>query len=117
MRRLAALIMILLLATPVAAQQQRLQVVTPTAKEAGLRPSEPAAEPPALDFSVPGTGSTLSPGLAFTRPLDSTAGSQRGTRTASQCRTACAQSHYFCLAEEEEISCNPRWSRCVAGCS
>lgn len=117
MRRLAVLVLVLLLATPVAAQQKRLQVVTPTAKEAGLRPSEPAAEAPPMDFSVPGTGSTLPPGLAFTRPLESTAGGLRGTRSASQCRTACAQSHYFCLAEEEEISCNPRWSRCVAGCS
>ena len=117
MRRFAIPVLVLLLASPVAAQQKRLQVVTPTAKEAGLRPTEPAREAPPLDFSVAGGGSTLPAGLAFTRPLNSTASGSPATRDASQCRTACAQSHYFCLAEEEEISCNPRWARCVAGCS
>jgi len=117
MRRLAVLTLVLLFASPVAAQQKRIEVVAPTAKAAGLRPSEPAAEAPALDFSIPGGGQALPASLAFTRPLDSTASGSRATRNASQCRTACAQSHYFCLAEEEEISCNPRWARCVAGCS
>lgn len=123
MRRLAALVLILALATPATAQQKRLQVVaTPTAAEAGLRGGEPPAEaepeaPPPLDFSVGGATGGLPAGLAFTRPLDSTATTGGGTRSPSQCRTACAQSYYFCLAEEDEASCNPRWSRCVAGCS
>ena len=123
MRRLAALVLILALATPATAQQKRLQVVAaPTAAEAGLRGGEPPAEaepeaPPPLDFSIGGGTGGLPAGLAFTRPLDSTASTGGGTRSPSQCRTACAQSYYFCLAEEDEASCNPRWSRCVAGCS
>lgn len=125
MRRLAALFLILALATPATAQQKRLQVVvTPTAAEAGLRGGGQSAEaeaepeaPPPLDFSAGGATGGLPAGLAFTRPLDSTASTGGGTRSPSQCRTACAQSYYFCLAEEDEASCNPRWSRCVAGCS
>lgn len=121
MRRLAILALILLLASPAGAQQTRLRAGQgPTAEEAGLRSSQPAAEaPPApvLDFSLPGAASALPASLAFTRPLESTATGGQKTANGSQCRTSCAQSHYFCLAAEDEQTCNPQWSRCVAGCS
>ena len=123
MRRLAAIAVVLLLATPAGAQGGRLRLVTPpTAAEAGLKGAEPKAEEPAeeapqLDFSVQGRPTGLPAGLAFTRPLLSTAAGAPGTRNASQCRTACAQSRYFCLAEAEEETCSPQWARCVAGCS
>ncbi len=120
MRRLI-LIAALLLASPAGAQGGKLRVIKPpTAAGAGLKgPAEtPVPEaPPELDFSVQGRSTGLPAGLAFTRPLASTAGGSAGSRTASQCRTACAQSRYFCLAEAEEATCSPPWARCVAGCS
>ena len=120
MRRLAALALVLLLATPAGAQGGKLRQVT--AAEAGLKGAEPTVEEPApeaplLDFSAQGRPTSLPAGLAFTRPLASTAAGSVGSNTASQCRTRCAQSRYFCLAEAEEETCSPLWARCVAGCS
>ena len=121
MRRLAAFALVLLLASPAGAQGGKLRLVTPpTAAQAGLKGPEvnpPAAEAPQLDFSVQGRPTSLPAGLAFTRPLASTASGSAGSNTASQCRTRCAQSRYFCLAEAEEETCSPQWARCVAGCS
>lgn len=123
MRRLAVIALALLLATPAGAQGGKLRTVTPpTAAEAGLKGTapkveEPAEEAPPLDFSVQGRTTGLPAGLAFTRPLLSTATGSPGARNASQCRTRCAQSRYFCLAEADEETCSPQWARCVAGCS
>jgi hypothetical protein len=113
MRRLAVLLLILSLASPATAQQRRIQSAEPTAAEAGLRGAEggAASPPPASQAYTPPAG------LAFTRPLDSTSAFGPRGRTPSQCRTACAQSYYFCLADEDEQSCNPRWARCSAGCA
>jgi hypothetical protein len=36
--------------------------------------------------------------------------------TADQCRTACAQDYYFCLAENEIQDCAPAWSQCRLAC-
>jgi hypothetical protein len=33
-----------------------------------------------------------------------------------QCRLACAQPYYFCLAGENAVICPDAWSRCVAAC-
>lgn len=122
MRRFAVFALVVMLASPVAAQGGKMrQVAAPTASEAGLRGPEATAveepAPPPLDFTVQGRPTSLPAGLAFTRPLASTASGSAGSRTASQCRTACAQSRYFCLAEAEEETCSPQWARCVAGCS
>lgn len=123
MRRLAAFALVLMLASPAGAQGGKLrQVAAPTAAQAGLKGAEPKAEEPApqapsYDFSVPDRAAGLPPGLAFTRPLTSTATGSAVSGAASQCRTRCAQSRYFCLAEGEEEFCSPQWARCVAGCS
>lgn len=123
MRRFAVFAAVLLLASPAGAQGGKLrQVAPPTAAQAGLKGAEASAEDPAptapaLDFAVQGRPTGLPAGLAFTRPLASTASGSAGSRTASQCRTSCAQSRYFCLAEAEEETCSPQWARCVAGCS
>lgn len=122
MRRLAALFLVLILATPAGAQGGKLrQVAAPTAAQAGLKGAEPApepeAEPPQLDFSVQGRGTSLPAGLAFTRPLASTASGSAVSNGASQCRSRCAQSRYFCLAEADDEICSPQWARCAAGCS
>ena len=37
--------------------------------------------------------------------------------TAEQCRTACAQADYFCLAENEVSDCAPAWSQCRLACN
>lgn len=118
MRRIAALALVLLLATPAGAQGGR--VSPPTAAEVGLKGGEPAAaapEAPLLDFSVQNRQTGLPAGLAFTRPLASTASGSAASVNAGQCRGRCAQSRYFCLAEAEEETCSPQWARCVAGCS
>lgn len=122
MRRLAILAAALLLATSASAQGKLRQVAPPTAAQAGLKgaeaPAEEAAvEAPQLDFSVQNRTTSLPAGLAFTRPLASTDGGSAGSRTVYQCRTSCAQSRYFCLAESEDEVCSPQWARCVAGCS
>ena len=122
MRRLAIIALALLIASPAGAQSKKIVVIkAPTAAEAGLRgaavPAEEVPAAPALDFSISNSSSSLPPSLAFTRPLASTASAGAGTRTPAQCRAACAQSHYFCLAAEDEQTCNPQWSRCVSGCS
>lgn len=122
MRRLALIAAALLLATSASAQGKLRAVTPPTAAEAGLKGAapkaeEPAPEAPLLDFSVQGRPTGLPAGLAFTRPLASTASGSAGSRTAAQCRTRCAQSRYFCLSEADEEVCSPQWARCVAGCS
>ncbi|MDH4385162.1 MAG: hypothetical protein QE280_06945 [Caulobacter sp.] len=101
------------LSGPVLAQAQQAAPSAASAGQAGLRGS-----------TSPVPGALRSPrsrgpaaGLAFTRPLASTASAGAEGRTASQCRTRCAQSYYFCLAASDNISCNGRWARCTAGCS
>lgn len=37
--------------------------------------------------------------------------------SADQCRAACAQSYYFCLAENEVQDCAPAWSQCRLACA
>jgi hypothetical protein len=124
MRRLAVLALVLLLASPAGAQSSKLRFVEPpTASKAGLKGAQeakeeaPEVEAPSYDFTVSAQASDLPPSLAFTRPLPGTDGGSAGSRTAAQCRTACAQSRYFCLAEADEETCSPHWARCVAGCS
>lgn len=36
---------------------------------------------------------------------------------AQQCRMACAQTYYFCLAGMDADECASSWSQCRAGCS
>jgi hypothetical protein len=95
------------LAGPVLAQQ----AAPASASQAGLRGSAASAARP------PRSPRNTAAGLAFTRPLASTAATGAEGRPASQCRTRCAQSYYFCLAASDDTSCNARWARCAAGCS
>ncbi|MDB5472305.1 MAG: hypothetical protein JWR84_3865 [Caulobacter sp.] len=123
MRRLAVIAAVLLLASPAGAQGGKLRLVKPpTAAEAGLKGGapkveEPAPEAPLLDFSVQGRPTSPPASLAFTRPLASTSSGSAASGAASQCRSRCAQSRYFCLAEAEEETCSPQWARCAASCS
>ena len=101
------------LSGPVLAQAQQAAPSPASAGQAGLR--GPAAPGAAIIRSPRSRGPAA--GLAFTRPLASTASAGAEGRTASQCRTRCAQSYYFCLAASDDVSCNARWARCTAGCS
>jgi hypothetical protein len=35
----------------------------------------------------------------------------------AECRAACAQTRYFCLAGDQGDDCGGRWSQCVVGCN
>lgn len=104
MRHLAAcLIVSLALAAPAAAQQGRITVVEPV-RDAALR--GPVGAPPApTEEAAP---------LLLPLPLQPTSIASTPA-SGSQCRTACSQQYYFCLAGEDE-RCPQYWSRCVSGC-
>lgn len=36
--------------------------------------------------------------------------------SADQCRAACAQRYYFCIAEAEIETCSPAWAQCRNKC-
>jgi len=119
MRAFWPLLLCLILAGPALARQDQAAPKSgqqASAAQAGLRGAAPARTPgaPPLRSS---SSRNLSAGLAFTRPLASTASAGAAGRPAGQCRTRCAQSLYFCLAASDDISCNARWARCTAGCS
>ncbi len=33
-----------------------------------------------------------------------------------QCRSGCAQSLYFCIAQDDAEQCAPRWTQCLTAC-
>ena len=43
--------------------------------------------------------------------------SSRVGGAAQQCRMACAQTYYFCLAGNQSDDCPTTWSQCRSGCS
>lgn len=100
MRGLLALGVVLILAGSAMAQEKRISVVAPDAAKAGLRgPTDGTPEPvqaPAPILPLP-----VAPPAPQPDP--------------SACRTACAQSYYFCLSGADD-QCPARWSQCVSGC-
>jgi hypothetical protein len=38
------------------------------------------------------------------------------TPSSEQCRATCAQTYYFCLSENEQADCAPRWGQCRLAC-
>jgi hypothetical protein len=117
-RSLAFLFLSLLVAAPAAAQEKRAKpttVIRPSPL-AGLRS---AAAPEALAAR---TGRTLTapPPLASpvatpiaTLPLPFTPQASE----PGQCRMACAQSYYFCLAGDDAETCAPSWGQCLSSCT
>ncbi|MFA7264685.1 MAG: hypothetical protein WC068_16845 [Caulobacter sp.] len=107
MRRLVAcLLLSLTLAAPAAAQQGRIDPDPPSLDQAALKgavgvvpqaASMPDETPPLLPPPVQPTGLAES------------------SVSGSQCRLACSQTYYFCLAGEDD-RCPQYWSRCVSGC-
>lgn len=101
MRLVLLTLMALTLAGSAAAQEKRISVVAPAAAKAGLRGPETAADRP----GDAGTQAVLPlPVAAPAASVDTAA-----------CRTACAQSYYFCLSGADD-QCPVRWSQCLGGC-
>ena len=123
MRRLLLPILLIALAAPAGAQQRSKLIIppAPTAKEAGLRGEAEAAKTKAAAEAAPAPMRRPAPQpldnpSPLTPPLASTALGSGGALAAPQCRTACAQTYYFCQNSGDE-QCGVRWGRCVNSCS
>lgn len=129
MRR--ALILLLLLSLPLAGAelaraqtapagpQGRLSGTRPDAGALGLRGAE-ALAPAAADQEQPQDGPQVEPSADFDlRPLGggvAPLASLPPLPDARQCRLACAQDYYFCLAGDASEECPQAWGQCRLGC-
>lgn len=103
MRRAALLLLAfcLVLAAPAGAQQKgKLSVVAPPPAKSALRGGQAAAAPPAAEVL----------------PLPAYGLSTAAARNPGQCRLACAQRYYFCLAADAADECPQTWGQCRAAC-
>ncbi len=98
MRGLFVIVMVLALAGSASAQEKRIAVVAPDANKARLRGPEGAAPEPEAPLPL------IIPTAPAAPPVDTSA-----------CRTACAQSYYFCLSGADD-QCPVRWGQCVNNC-
>jgi hypothetical protein len=121
-RPLAFLFLALLVAAPAAAQEKRskpTKVIRPSPL-AGLRSAaapdflaartgrSPTAPPPlASPVATPIATLALPLALPFTPQANE----------PGQCRIACAQSYYFCLAGDDAETCAPSWGQCLSTCT
>jgi hypothetical protein len=113
MRRPAPLILLLGVATLLMAaasddQAHRPQITVPqnTPTPPGLRgPESPTRATPLARVTITQVRSHPLPAIAAPPAID-----------PLQCRAACAQPYYFCLAGEEEGPCPDEWRRCVTAC-
>ena len=104
MRGLIAIAVVLLAFAPALAQDAEAPAtLRPSIRADGPAPQSAGAAP------VPATVIPVTPPPAFS-PIPP-------QPTADQCRTACAQTYYFCLAENEVSDCAPAWSQCRLACS
>jgi DMSO/TMAO reductase YedYZ molybdopterin-dependent catalytic subunit len=81
----------------------------PAPKRAMLRGPQSAAP------THPAAAPAKAPPLPLSAPIQSLA--SRVPADAGQCRLACAQTYYFCLADAGPETCPDGWTRCLAGCS
>jgi len=70
-------------------------------------PSTPAPDAPPPSAALAPT----------TSPLTAPPPAAPGAPAADQCRMACAQSYYFCLAGDAPETCPDAWSQCRLGCA
>ncbi len=112
LRTVGLLLVLLGLASASEAQQTRPTDPRPGAA-LGLRGALSArtAPGPGLPYRQPGGYSA--PGAI--RSL-ATAGAGRNA-AAQQCRMTCAQTYYFCLANDPDVDCASNWSQCRVSCS
>lgn len=104
--------------TAPAGPEGRLSASRPDAGALGLRGAEAFAPPtpgqaeakaeaePAADLGLRPLGAAAAPPLASLPPAPD----------ARQCRLACAQDYYFCLAGDASDECPQAWGQCRLGC-
>ena len=104
-RALVLAVLALVLASPAGAQQKgRLSVPGGVALR-GAQTAEPQAASPVEAASA-----------AFAAAQLTSVAPSAPRVEASQCRLACAQEYYFCLAGDGTDDCAPHWGQCRAGC-
>lgn len=109
MRRAVTLaVLALVLATPAGAQQKgKLSLPAAGIALRGAQSATPAAETPS---AAEAAAATLTAAQAMSAPTAE-------VRAApAQCRLACAQEYYFCLAGDGTDDCAPHWGQCRAAC-
>lgn len=118
MRLALALLLVALTGLPASAQTEgRLDPTRPGAGALGLRGAGIMA-PEASQADAAGDP-TPDPGPADLnlRPLAGpTLMSQPPAPDARACRLSCAQTYYFCLAENASDECPQAWGQCRLGC-
>ena len=120
MRLALALLLVALTGLPASAQTDgRLDPTRPGASALGLRGAGALAPGPSQAAAAAAGDQTPNPGAADLnlRPLAGPAlMSQPPPPNAQACRLSCAQTYYFCLAEEASDECPQAWGQCRLGC-
>lgn len=124
MRRVLLLSLLsLALAGPAGAQQGgRITVIASSPLQTGgvaLRGSQSASSASPRSTAVTaadGNDTLLDPTLALAlSPARPPAGAL-SVAELGQCRLSCAQTYYFCLAQDASQDCSPNWGQCRAAC-
>lgn len=97
----------------------RITVIAPSAQQSSpiaLRGSQSATDVRGPTAMSSDSADVLDPTLALAL---SPARPPAGTLSAGelgQCRLSCAQTYYFCLAQDASEDCSPHWGQCRAAC-
>jgi hypothetical protein len=62
------------------------------------------------------SGDVLDPTLALALSPARPPGGVLSASELGQCRLSCAQTYYFCLAQDASEDCSPNWGQCRAAC-
>jgi hypothetical protein len=97
----------------------RITVVAPSPSQSGaalLRGSQSAADDRGVTAVARDSGDVLDPTQALAlSPARPPAGPLSASELG-QCRLSCAQTYYFCLAQDASEDCSPQWGQCRAAC-
>ena len=105
-RALTLAALALVLASPAGAQQKgKLSQPAPGVALRGAQTADPAA---------PTAAEAAAAALAAARARSTPVSEPRSA--PAQCRQACAQEYYFCLAGDGTDDCAPHWGQCRARC-
>lgn len=125
LRLALAALALLAIAGPAGAQAQKKQptYVTPPPPLRGPEPAPTPAPPkrPAASAAPDSQAQPVDPSLrqGFPPRADTTArlgGLQPEQAGGAQCRSSCAQTYYFCLANQEGDTCQSSWTQCLTAC-
>lgn len=86
---------------------------TPTPPTPPKRPTTPAQPDDQTQPVDPSLRQALTPQADTTARLGGLQPEQAG---GAQCRSACAQTYYFCLANQEGDTCQTSWTQCLTAC-